>query len=260
MVSDEEQKVAASETDIAPPPSRTWRRFLRDVELFDLITALATTSIAILTGVYVHYAHGQLTAMRGELESARKSIANVERAFRLDHRPWVVGSKYVLSAEPDTKSGTKAPTITLWVKNAGNTPATAVVCHGKMVMSKTQPPEFEPKSTTERPIGSGELSSYAEPVTIDDIDDTIRNPFSVAAYKEGKLNLYFQGQIRYKDILGVDHCTKVCMYHVHGRGLTTFYGCSEGNEMDIERASATINKGTLGPRSNGGRRSQGQPG
>jgi hypothetical protein len=99
-------------------------------------------------------------------------------------------------------------------------------------MSKTQPPEFEPKSTAERPIGTGQLSDYAEPVTIADIDDTSWNPFSVAAYNEGKSNLYFQGQIRYKDVMGFDHLTKVCMYHVHGRGLTTFYGCSHGNEMD----------------------------
>jgi hypothetical protein len=67
-----------------------------------------------------------------------------------------------------------------------------------------------------------------------DIDDTIRDQSSVAAYNKGKLKLYFQGQIRYKDILGVDHCTKVCMYHVHGRQPNIFYGCSEGNQMDTD--------------------------
>jgi hypothetical protein len=91
-----------------------------------------------------------------------------------------------------------------------------------MVMSDTQPPEFESKSTIERHIGSGQLSAFAEPVTIYDIDGTIRNQSSVAALNEGKLKLYFQGQIHYKGIIGKGHCTKVCMYHVHGRGLTTF--------------------------------------
>jgi hypothetical protein len=163
MASDEEQKVAGSETFVAVRPSQ-WRWFLREVELFDLITALATTSIAILTGFYVHYTRGQLAAIRDQLQATRVQLHDVERAFRLDHRPWVIGSDYSLSAEP----GTKAPTIKLWVRNAGNTPATAVVCQGKMVLSNTQPPEFEPKSTTERPIGSGQLGTHAEAVTIYD--------------------------------------------------------------------------------------------
>jgi hypothetical protein len=184
-----------------------------------------------------------LNALRGELQGTRQQIADVDRAFRLDHRPWVIGAKYKLSAEPDTKPSTTVPTRTLLVRNAGSTPATAVVCLGKMVMSKTQPPEFEPKSATERQIGAGQLSSSEEPVTIYDIDDAIRNPSSVAAYNEGKLNLYFQGQIRYKDVIGVHHSTKVCMYHVHGRELNTFYGCPHGNEMDT---ADTVPYGCLG--------------
>lgn len=154
-------------------------RFLRDVELFDLITAVATSSIAILTGFYVYFSHGQLTAIREQLQANRDAVQAVraqvqdfERSMRLDHRAWVIGYKPSLSAEPYTKRGTEAPTIKLWVKNSGSTPATAVVCQGKMVMSNKQPPEFEPKSTTERPIGAGQLSSFAEEVTIYDIDDT----------------------------------------------------------------------------------------
>jgi hypothetical protein len=51
LVSDEEQKVDASETDFAAPlPSGRWRRFLKDVEFFDGITAVATSLIALLTG------------------------------------------------------------------------------------------------------------------------------------------------------------------------------------------------------------------
>jgi hypothetical protein len=93
MASVGEENVAGSETNGASPsspPPRQWERFLRDVEWFDRLTALATFSIAVLTAFYVYYTHQELEAIRTQ--------------FHLDHRPWVVVSKSRLSVEPVTNA------------------------------------------------------------------------------------------------------------------------------------------------------------
>jgi hypothetical protein len=236
MVSDEKQNVAASEPDVAGPPPRQWRRFLRDVELFDLITAVATTAIAILTGFYVYYARGQFGAMRDQLASLQKSATEASQRFHNEHRPWVVVSASRLSAEPDTKPGTKAPTITLTFKNSGNTPASQVFCQGEMVMSATEPSEFNQESANKVYIGAGgQLINITQGnVTIEDVDGTVRRQSNVAAYNEGKFKLYFHGKVSYEDRGKNQHWTKVCIYHTYGRGLTEFNACSKGNEIDAE--------------------------
>jgi len=240
MVSDEEQNVAGSDTDVTPPPSPKLSRFLRDVEWFDAITAAATTSIAILTGFYVHYSREQMNAMRGEVYYMRQN-------FHLT-RPWVIVSGSRLSAEPDAEPGTRAPTIKLWFQNSGNTPAIEAVCQGKIFMSDTQLAEFKPESTTALPIGSGQLTKDPGSVTIEAIDDTIRNQSSITEYNAGRLRLYFQGKASFKDSAQHPHWTKVCIYHAHGQRLTEFNACPKGNSMDTALQNLSgepeINKGT----------------
>lgn len=235
MASDKEQKVAASENGAAIPPGQ-WKRFLKEVALFDIITAVSTFTIAVLTGAYVYYAREQFGAMRGQLASLQKSATEASQRFHNEHRPWVVVSASRLSAEPDTNPGTKAPTITLTVKNSGNTPASEVFCQGEMVLSATEPSEFNQESANKHYIGAvGQLININQAnVTIDDVDGTIRSQSRIAAYNTGKFKLYFHGKVGYEDRAKNQHWTKVCIYHSYGRGLIDFNACSNGNELDTE--------------------------
>lgn len=233
MVSDEEQKVAAGEPDVASlPPPPTWRRFLKDVDRFDRITAFATTAIALMTAVYAYYARGQFVEMRAQLHSLQDAANVASQRFHNEHRPWVVLSASRLSAEP----GTKAPTITLTFKNSGNTPASQVYWQGEMVMSATEPSDFKPQSADRLYIGAGGqlININQGNVTVEDVADTTRSQSNVAAYNEGKFKLYVHGIVNYEDRAKHQHKTIVCIYHAHGKGSTDFNACSTGNEIDTE--------------------------
>jgi hypothetical protein len=103
-----------------------------------------------------------------------------------------------------------------------------------MVMSATEPSEFNQGSPNKLYIGAGgQLINITQGnVTIEDVDSTIRSQSSVPAYNEGKVKLYFHGKVSYEDRAKNQHWTKVCIYHAHGRGLTDFNACSKGNEID----------------------------
>jgi hypothetical protein len=81
-------------------------------------------------------------------------------------------------------------------------------------------------------------------VTLNDVDDSIKNPSKVDAYNKKKLNLYFQGEVRYTDSGRDQHFTSVCTYHVHGWQLYNFNACPSGNGMDTEPGWAETGSGT----------------
>jgi len=63
-------------------PSPLTTRFLKDIELSDWITAIATVAIAIMTAFYVFYSRGQLAAMNRQLDEMKKAtVASQSAAY-----------------------------------------------------------------------------------------------------------------------------------------------------------------------------------
>ena len=60
--------------------------------------------------------------------------------------------------------------------------------------------------------------------------DPIDTPRFVAIQAD-QLRYYVYGRVRYKDIFGSEHLTKMCFYYVRGTEKT-FYSCPEYNYED----------------------------
>ncbi len=153
---------------------------------------------------------------------------DIRNNFIVDQRAWVSARQFLLTSELDETSAFRAR---VFIQNTGKTPAIDFMVQNAMALSDHVPPCFQWKQTSTAPnrgILPPNLTDYL-------IQANLRTPPSqdvVKRYREHKMDLYFYGMARYKDVFGKDHWTQFCGFHTFGDQLTDFGLCGSCNEMD----------------------------
>jgi hypothetical protein len=196
---------------------------------------IATSIIAVGTVVYVYYSHKQWKAISGQLEQMKQQFELAKQTAYFDQRPWVAVHKIVLDSEPVTKATCKIK-ITVHVRNSGKTPALALFTQADTYIADV-PRVLRPLAESEPAIAHAERAIVQPNYDQDtEVYGIVTDQLLINAYNKGKLKLYVQEVIQYKDKSGQNHWTTVCRYHVHGRKPDDFNFCPR-NEMDTEGES-----------------------
>ncbi len=170
-------------------------------------------------------------------QSNKITQKNAQRALqasidnsRLDERPWVLPTRFDLSAEPEED---KPITIRITVQNTGKTPALDQISRSIVLSWDVEPPitNFGPPPPTVVskgmiPPGFNGLTFTTDPLKL--------NSGQVAAYKTGPNKIYLHARIDYRDSFTATtpHWTTICVYHQFGKPLDEFSYCQYGNDVD----------------------------
>lgn len=164
-----------------------------------------------------------------QLDVMSQQLKQMERAGRLDQRPWIVDPALLLSGEPEENQSID---VGLTIVNHGKSPALNVITQSRFLISESEPlmSAFElcesGRSTAVLAPGEASTTFKLKPRAL-----AIKE---AAIYRAKQANLYVHAIVRYKDIFQISHWTTLCMYHVYGEGLGTFHYCGHGNDMDSD--------------------------
>jgi len=176
-------------------------------------------------------AKGTETAIRTSQKSAQAALQASIDNLRLDERPWVLPSRFELSAEPEPD---KPFTIKVNIQNTGKTPAVDLIPQSRLFSWNEEPPPTDFAEPKDKIISKGIIPPGGGGGNSFTTDPLILDAIKVGAYKGKSNRIYIHAYLNYKDGLSGSklHWTRLCAYHTFGDKLDEFVYCKAGNEID----------------------------
>jgi hypothetical protein len=161
--------------------------------------------------------------------SERQSKAALDAsiaASRNDQRAWVTVSRFALSKEPDS---TGPFFMSYWFVNSGRSPALSVTSQTNVIFSDGVP------ALTDFPqVGPLAARVMLPPAPVERQSPNVNFllPQYATRYRNHEMTMFVHILIRYADIYGRPHWTRVCVKHTFGTALDDVSYCENGNDMD----------------------------
>ncbi|QOJ34144.1 MAG: hypothetical protein HRU82_03885 [Nitrospira sp.] len=230
---------------------RAYKRAERDEEstndrwvlIWTAVSALATSTTAVIAGITAGIAIFSLRAIRDQVEANRvaakaaqdaadattKTVKAMQDTAERQLRAYL----FVGVEKCPNLSAPAAPEFRIFIKNAGQTPAHDVFHWTNMGILpfplREEPPGPDPSSPMIKTViapGADFVAEHKGP--------PILTAKAIAAIQDGsQYRLYAWGQVLYRDIFGINRTTKFRFMH-GGPDISpgTMHYCEEGNDAD----------------------------